>query len=290
MSCSCRGTAGASVVALATFQGDVSGTVTLTQGAQGGAVSVKVALRGLDPAQGPFPWHVHTLPVTVAGGCDGTGGHYATPLKEEGELSQRHGDLPATATVDTTYTDTSGLALLGGGSVLGRSIVLHRGGKRMACATLAGAQGVRFATASFGAAGATGPQGTITFTQGAEGGPTVIEAALTQLQYGPNGWHVHENPVPSSGDCSAGATGGHYNPTVNAGELSAKHQALPNASGAVAAAYEDNDVELFGTSSVLGRSVVLHKNQPPERWACASIVQTSIVQTGERYGYDNVIV
>ena len=256
------------VDARATFQGDINGSVTLTQGLGGGAVTIKVALSGLDPAQGPFPWHVHTLPVTAAGGCAGTGGHYNFTAGE-GELSIRHGDLPNTSSVHKTYTDTF-LSLSGEGSVLGRSIVLHNDTSMIACATLAGSEDVRFATASFGAAHE--PTGTITLTQGATAGPTVIEVVLTGLvpAEGPFPWHVHTVPVPAAGGCDG--TGGHYYFTAAEGELSIRHGDLPTTTSVTTTYTDTSGLSLFGGGSVIGRSIVLHKNDN-STMACATLVE-----------------
>ena len=62
----------------------------------------------------------------------------------------------------------------------------------MVCATLAGAGadgGAKHATALFG--GTSGVEGHVRFTQGAAGGPTVVQTALTGLANGPNPWHIH---------------------------------------------------------------------------------------------------
>ena len=89
-----------------------------------------------------------------------------------------------------TFSDKSLGTLYGNGSVVGRSIVLHKkNGQRWVCATLAEPNfAPRTATAQF-----KGPmRGIMSFTQGAPGGPTVITTALTNVSYGPNPWHIHE--------------------------------------------------------------------------------------------------
>ena len=156
---------------------------------------------------------------------------------------------------------------------MGRSIVLHKkDSSRYICATVADWGGVRTAEAWFGA----NPRGRVVLTQGAEDGPTVIETSLGQLAHGPNPWHVHERKVSTPGDCSAKATGGHYNPTTDAGELSKKHGDLKaDSKGAYSNFSVDYGVKLFGAGSVLGRSIVLHKQSDKSRWACATINPTT---------------
>ena len=115
----------------------VLGNIALTQAGPGSPTVIDVALTGLVPAEGPFDWHVHTLPVTAAGGCEGTGGHYS-PTADAGELSNLHGPLPNTTAITETFTNDK-LTLYGVDTVLGRSIVLHnKDGALMACATLSG--------------------------------------------------------------------------------------------------------------------------------------------------------
>ena len=85
-----------------------------------------------------------------------------------------------------------------------------------------------------------------------------------------NKWHVHDFPVPLSGECAD--TGGHYDPMQSVpeyGDLSAKHGLL---SGTTSSYALDFTLPLYGAYSVLGRSIVIHENERggPRR-ACATI-------------------
>ena len=87
-----------------------------------------------------------------------------------------------TDALQLTLVDTFGLTLFGEASVLGRSIVIHKADKtKLACASIAGVEAApRVATAHFGGNG--GITGTITLTQAAAEGPTVIETALRDFK------------------------------------------------------------------------------------------------------------
>ena len=76
-------------------------------------------------------------------------------------------------------------------------------------------------------------------------------------------------PVTTIG-CGAAATGGHYNPPghPSQGELSINLGDLSTPT--VWEQYVDNTITLWGPESVVGRSVVIHKNDGA-RWACATI-------------------
>ena len=104
--------------------------------------------------------------------------------------------------------------------IVGRSIVIHAAdGARWACANI-GDAGFG-ATATFPAAGVinpdTGeatpeglPSGKIEFFQPSAADSTSMIVSLIGLEQAGNKWHVHEYPVPSSGDCAG--TGGHFDP------------------------------------------------------------------------------
>ena len=76
-------------------------------------------------------------------------------------------------------------------------------------------------------------------------------------------------------ECGAGITGGHFNPTFadgavtkEVGDLSGSHGSLTPATSK--AFYTDKDLPLSGLLSVVGRSIVIHKNSGA-RWVCADI-------------------
>ncbi|KAG5417025.1 SOD4 [Candida metapsilosis] len=92
---------------------DVTGTITF-EPAQNGSVLVKVDVEGLPSSGGPFPYHIHELPVPSDGNCTGTKLHLnpyggnenaTTPQgKEAGDLSGRHGKIQGQS-LSTEYVD-----------------------------------------------------------------------------------------------------------------------------------------------------------------------------------------
>ncbi len=107
--------------------------------------------------------------------------------------------------------------------------------------------------------------GTIIFTK-TDGGVKVV-ADLQGLSKGKHGIHIHE-----CGDCTAAdgtSAGGHFNP------MSKSHGAPTDAvrhagdmgnieadeSGKAHLEYTDNTISLEGESSIIGRSVIIHKNE-----------------------------
>lgn len=115
-------------------------------------------------------------------------------------------------------------------------------------------------------------QGTITFTKSGEG--IKVEAKLTGLTPGLHGFHVHEFGDASSPDGKA--AGGHFNPTghPHAGPDADKRHIgdLGNieadAAGVGTYSRVDKALSFEGSTSILGRSVVVHakaddlKSQP----------------------------
>ena len=94
--------------------------------------------------------------------------------------------------------------------IVGRSIVIHKAVApfdRWVCANI-GSAGVG-ATVTF-PQGSGLPYGTIEFFQPSAADSTSMIVSLTGLEQAGNKWHVHEYPVPSSGDCAG--TGGHFDP------------------------------------------------------------------------------
>lgn len=140
-----------------------------------------------------------------------------------------------------------------------------------------------------------GVNGTFKFTQQSPSEPTTCEYELTGLKGNNNLYHVHVRPVPYNHDdpaklCGDPATGGHLNPhniTVKLppksasldkyelGDLSGKHGPLLRVAGAedrYMGSFTDDKLPMFGEHSIVGRSIVIHKNGG-QRWVCASIVE-----------------
>lgn len=106
--------------------------------------------------------------------------------------------------------------------------------------------------------------GIVTFTR-VDGGVRVV-ADLTGLSQGKHGIHIHE-----CGDCSAAdgsSAGGHFNPMgrKHAGpEDAMRHEGdmgniIADANGKAHFEYLDNQLSFEGMNSIIGRSVIVHKD------------------------------
>ncbi|CAG0892689.1 unnamed protein product, partial [Darwinula stevensoni] len=220
---------------------------------------------------------------------------------ELGDLTTRHGSLKAVGLKSDRiqsrrfFTD-SFLPLSGPNSVIGRSIVIHddkapeHRGDRMACTTILKSfrhKGVanEWYTNSRG----EDIEGELEITQDSPNDPTRVEVELRGLKELASGYHVHMVSVPISVEfpCQGSEVYDHFNPLavqVNAslpwaagtadqyeiGDLSGKHGGL-DAMKEVEAEYNDTMLPLYGLYSVVGRSVVVHKQEDGARWGCSSI-------------------
>lgn len=223
-----------------------------------------------------LPWHIHENSVAENDNkCASVGGHY-DPKKtnklcegvpysdshtcEVGDVVGKHGSI--TLKKEPTYalwTD-SFLPLSEEFSVSGRSIVLHLKDGTKACATL----GVLEAEAKFG------DFGKIKFTQ-AINEPVIISVDLkgvTGIRSGDDNWHVHEFPVFDEDDCTR--PGSHFNV---GGELSLDTGVPLKDGDNVFQTESTSDLTLFGSNSIIGRSIVIHKEAG---YLCATITAKSM--------------
>ncbi|KAJ3037061.1 Superoxide dismutase [Cu-Zn] [Rhizophlyctis rosea] len=108
--------------------------------------------------------------------------------------------------------------------------------------------------------------GTVSFTQEAEGQPTVVEVSLKGLTPGKHGFHVHEFGDNTNGCTSAG---GHFNPnqhTHGAPEDQVRHvgdlgNVVAGPDGSVNVKITDRLVSLIGPQSIVGRTIVVHADE-----------------------------
>ncbi|KAK3814776.1 MAG: hypothetical protein J3R72DRAFT_461681 [Linnemannia gamsii] len=97
-------------------------------------------------------YHIHVKPVGLGNNCEATGGHLDDPAHpgmvpcdldtpekcQEGDLSGKHGNLMMTPTgeLQLRYNDKQ-LKFTGDTTtILGRSLVIHNNGTRIACANI----------------------------------------------------------------------------------------------------------------------------------------------------------
>ena len=143
-----------------------------------------------------------------------------------------------------------------------------------------------------------GVSGFIRFSQPSLVDETMITVSLSGLDQYPSEtfpWHVHNYPFTTQerDPCSAGSVGGHFDPFMassrpnystscssnhslcEVGDLSGKFGPF-NASSLVNKMYMDTYLPLYGVHSIVGRSVVIHRNDG-SRWVCANIEYPSNV-------------
>lgn len=160
----------------------------------------------------------------------------------------------------------------------------------------------RTAAANFDLDGVTG---SFKFSQKNLEDPTTVEYDLHGLKGNNKLYHVHVRPVPNfeaakvrnnatavAELCADPAVGSHLNPhhvtaklpaksapqdKYETGDLAGKHgplQLVVDDGDHYKGSFVDNFLPMFGENGIVGRSVVIHKNDG-KRWVCASIVETN---------------
>lgn len=208
-----------------------------------------------------------------------------------GDLTAKHGAILINEVGHTRrfYGDLK-LPLSGENSIIGKTLAFKNGDQYFACANIV--QYPRMtAEADFSYSNITG---NIYFTQTSPLDPVNINLDLVNLRGEGGGYHVHKWPVPQKVElnepmCDNDHVEGHFNPfSVNTGagypsaasttpekyevgDLSGKFGMLNNM-----ADYKKNmtdpNLQLFGKNTIIGRSMVIHKNDASgSRWVCATI-------------------
>ena len=171
-------------------------------------------------------------------------------------------------------------------TILGRSVVIHAkmsNPARIACANLL-EYSPRIASVMFQEDGVIGQ---IVFEQLSPFSPTVVKIKLSGLSFKAEDYHVHEFPVDETiqGRSKCTAAGGHFNPTnitrnssspttldaYEIGDLSGKSSLVLTGINKLDYRYMDPYLPLFGTDSIVGRSIVIH-DVNGDRWLCANIL------------------
>ncbi|KAL8560267.1 hypothetical protein ACOMHN_005998 [Nucella lapillus] len=294
------------VTARATFRKTVLGDVIFRQQISSlTRVTVDLYSDGTESTVRDLEWR-----VVDGGGCEAAGTPY-NPASVTvacsssnhascavGDLSGKLGGVKMAVTMGGSRKTSAdlNLPLSGSQSVQGKNLQLFVSGQStpVACATIY-VFSARTGIATFDSDGVTG---TITLTQPSPLDPATTVLDLKNLRSKAGGYHVHKYPVPqrlSKDDnvCSGAMVAGHFNPfgviydasspaaatttedAYEVGDLSKKYGLLSRAD-AKSATYTDLNLQLFGTNSVLGRSIVIHYDQPDApRWVCANLHDTA---------------
>ncbi len=229
---------------------------------------------------------------------------------ELGDLSGKFGRLNSSGRLEVTDPT---LSLYGRLSIVGRSVVVHRGDtSRFVCANIGypASDPVELLYTPF----RTIFSGSVYFRQYTNNSTSTVYADLirtdgTTDSSGHN-WHVHESPV-SSGDSTCASAGPHYNPreipvgpgtnystlcspctqsNCEIGDLSGKGSPLDVENGVTKMLYTDTDLPLLGEDLfIVNRSVVIHKaNETAPRLSCSNIVQFRPLEAVASFDEDGV--
>jgi len=213
--------------------------------------------------------------------------HKHTNLNVAGKII----DLPSTKKF---FTD-SNLPLTGQASIVGHSIVLHddhapeHRGKRMACTAIRRQYRHKAVAREWFGNGIPPPvDGKLEFIQDTAMSTTHTLVDLHGLAGSAHSYHVHVIPVQPALEfpCTGDAVGGHFNPwdidptlrnqtsgtpdQFEVGDLSGKYGSLDERQS-IKEVHNDTNLPMFGARSILGRSIVIHKKQRAERWACSTV-------------------
>ncbi|OWF38323.1 Superoxide dismutase [Cu-Zn], chloroplastic [Mizuhopecten yessoensis] len=148
-------------------------------------------------------------------------------------------------------------------------------------------------------------KGAMSFSQKSPFDWTEVSVNLTGLASMAGGYHIHNYPVPlkmrkGQEICGQEYVGGHFNPfnvdgtlpapragtkdQYEVGDLSNKYGLL-NGLPELIITQADSNLPLFGMNSVIGRSVVIHK-QSGSRWICDTIEsEASVLQAVATFKY-----
>ena len=227
---------------------------------------------------------------TSASGTGCTANDYANC--KVGDLSGKHGNvtLMPDGTTKGFFPDLK-LPLSGTNSIIGKTIVFLKADRNYACANI-----VQYPAMSASSKFSNeGVKGFISFSQKSPFDVTTLHVNLQNLDNQGGGYHVHEWPVPqkiqkSDMVCGSEDVSGHLNPfNINIhstsypaagngtpdqyeiGDISGKFGMLSGMSS-YNFTYNDPNLPLFGMNSIVGRSMVIHKDLPGgPRWICSTI-------------------
>ncbi|BES96735.1 Copper/zinc superoxide dismutase (SODC) [Nesidiocoris tenuis] len=190
------------------------------------------------------------------------------------------------------FTDDN-IPLAGHNSIYEKSLVIYDDngpqarGDRLACSRITGIfRRKAVAKDWFGNGSPTTVSGKVEFFQRTEYSISDIEVNLEGLQ-NIDHFQIHRTPVLEILEfpCEETTLYEVYNPygehppfhaggtpdQLRAGDLSGKFGTLEGHSSFQQVGWNDTNLMLFGQTSIIGRSIVLHSKSPERRWACSTI-------------------
>lgn len=213
---------------------------------------------------------------------------------EIGNLTAKHGEISVNADGNTkAFFGDLHLPLSGDNSIIGKTVSFLIDSNYFACANIV--QYPRMAAvAKFSN---DGVKGQIEFRQKSPLDAAQIHVDLSNLKLQGGGYHVHLWPVPqkvleTDNVCDGNSVGGHFDPfstlpdpnypssatstpdRYEVGDLSGKFGLL-STMDRYNKSFTDPNLQLFGRNSIVGRSLVIHKNMDgAPRWVCTTILTT----------------
>eukprot|EP00794_Sanderia_malayensis_P005506 gene5506-6191_t len=240
---------------------------------------------------------------------------------EVGDISGKFGNLAGSTSNYSQYEDLQ-MGIYGRYSIFNRAVVIHRNdatGSRWVCSNILpeAISKSLSSTANFGMS--SDLDGTVNLRQYMLSNGIMTQTAMTvALSYkdkskitNNHNWHIHIEPVGNDGKAAISkrckSVAGHYNPfAVNVDKPAYSSQCSPNAPhrcelgdlsakqakyniGAGKKYFVDPNTPLFGSMSVIGRSVTFHtENAGAPRLACADVIPDSIAAVAKiEFSYKN---
>ncbi|EDV22758.1 uncharacterized protein TRIADDRAFT_58654 [Trichoplax adhaerens] len=265
------------------------------------SIYITISQSGRDSPSVNHNWHVHTQgyltdTMSTSGRCTSAAGHYnpsnvnisasdykarckANPiLCELGDLSTRQGGISIGDQVNRYYYNDINTPLSGKNSILGRSVVVHAkqyGAGRISCGKIMEIA-VGHATADLN------QYGKISFQQVDPAAITIVNLNLKNLNSEVSASYIGSTPKCDPIDIFnpfqkvSSAIEGSTNDQYPVGNLTGKLGIKLNHALVLIEKFQDTNLPLFGTESVIGRSVALIGIANDKIKQCATLQRTQI--------------
>ncbi|XP_078588437.1 uncharacterized protein LOC144869220 isoform X1 [Branchiostoma floridae x Branchiostoma japonicum] len=276
--------------AIAKFGGPVSGVVMFRQQSDDPSATT-IIISNLFYSQNTGSAADTSNNWEVRSSAPSSSGDLATRCASTGSVVTDLGQtmIGATSGSGRKFDTKSGLALSGGSTIVGKSLILKDSSNTvLACAEIYHLEAVSV-SARFDMSGV---KGTMVFSQNSPYESTTVTININNIGANAINYHVHEYPIPAKAAdesmCSGTYTAGHLNPfgkvpssdsypdpavgtgdQYELGDLSGKFGNF-NGMDTVSTVNTDWYLPLYGRYSIVGRSVIIH-DTTGSRWVCANI-------------------